>query len=65
MNQDFQPVYRITPVITKALMSIEADRQVITDLPMTPGLLQSLRRTQKGSCHYLCGCQLQRLPLTY
>ena len=62
MHQDFQPVYRITPLITKALMSIEADRQVITDLPMTPGLLQSLRESARLiSTHYSTQIEGNRL----
>jgi hypothetical protein len=29
----FAPVYSITPAITKALMSIDADRQAVADRP--------------------------------
>lgn len=43
----FKPTFTLTPAITKALMEIEACRQVITDLPLTVSMLSSLRRTAK------------------
>ena len=58
----FQPVYRMTPTITKALMAIEADRQAITDLPMTSRVLQSLRESARLlSTHYSTQIEGNRL----
>lgn len=43
----FDPRYRITGKVAKALMSIEADRQVVATLPLTTPMLDSLRRTAR------------------
>ncbi len=43
----FDPRYRITGKVAKALMSIEADRQVVTTLPLSTRMLDSLRRTAR------------------
>ncbi|MCY2939591.1 MAG: Fic family protein [Planctomycetota bacterium] len=43
----FAPKYRITGKVAKALMSIEADRQVVATLPLTAPMLDSLRRTAR------------------
>jgi len=49
----FDPKYRITGKIAKALMAIEADRQVVAGLPLTSPMLDSLRRTARLlSTHY-------------
>ena len=49
----FKPKIAITPVITKALMEIEACRQAITALPLTVSMLDSLRHTARLlSTHY-------------
>ena len=49
----FQPRFIITPAITKALMVIEADRQVAAGRPLTARMLDSLRRTARLlSTHY-------------
>ena len=49
----FQPRFTITPAITKALMAIEADRQLVAGLPLTTRMLDSLRRTARLlSTHY-------------
>lgn len=65
MVKHFQPVYRITPPITKALMAIEADRQAITDLPMTSQMLQSLRESARLlSTHYSTQIEGNRLTET-
>ena len=43
----FLPVYRITPGMAAALMSIEADRQAALDLPhrrLDPGVVQVTHR---------------------
>ncbi|MBM4077937.1 MAG: cell filamentation protein Fic, partial [Planctomycetes bacterium] len=43
----FEPHFRITGKVAKALMSIEADRQVVSTLPLTVSMLNSLRRTAR------------------
>ncbi len=58
----FSPVYRITPAITKALMSIEADRQAVSDLPIDVTVLASLRETARlVSTHYSTQIEGNRL----
>jgi Fic family protein len=58
----FQPVYRITPAITKALMSIEADRQAVSGLPLDVTVLASLRETARlVSTHYSTQIEGNRL----
>lgn len=49
----FAPVFAITPVIARALMRIEAARQSILTLPVTPRVLARLRETARlYSTHY-------------
>ena len=49
----FNPVYSITPAIAQALMRIEAVRQQVELLPITPRVLASLRETARlVSTHY-------------
>jgi Fic family protein len=49
----FRPVFIITPAIAKALMHIEALKQEIDTLPITPTVLASLRETARlESIHY-------------
>ncbi len=43
----FHPVFSLTPKATKALMAIEADRQVVATLPLSAPMLDSLRRTAR------------------
>src|ERR1043165_7072268 len=43
----FQPRYSLTAKATKALMAIEADRQVVATLPLTAPMLDSLRKTAR------------------
>ncbi len=43
----FEPHYRITGKIAKALMAIEADRQIVSSLPLTAPMLESLRRSAR------------------
>ncbi|GDX80791.1 cell division protein Fic [Deltaproteobacteria bacterium] len=43
----FQPNFRVTGSIANALVAIEADRQVVTLLPLTAPMLDSLRRTAR------------------
>lgn len=58
----FDPVYRITPAITRALMSIEADRQAVSDLPIDVAVLASLRETARlVSTHYSTQIEGNRL----
>ena len=58
----FSPNYRITGGITKALMSIEADRQAVANLPLDVELLASLRETARLiSTHYSTQIEGNRL----
>lgn len=41
----FEPRLQITARIAKALMAIEADRQIISTLPLSVPVLESLRRS--------------------
>jgi len=43
----FNPNYRIAGPAARALMSIEADRQIVAALPLTARMLDSLRRTAR------------------
>ena len=43
----FQPRFSLTARAAKALMAIEADRQVVASLPLTAPMLDSLRRTAR------------------
>jgi Fic family protein len=43
----FEPRFQITPAITKDLMAIEADRQVIAQMPLDLEMLRSLRETAR------------------
>jgi Fic family protein len=58
----FAPVYTITPAIARALMSIEADRQAVSDLPIDVAALARLRETAKlVSTHYSTQIEGNRL----
>ena len=49
----FNPRFTITPAIASCLMRIEAVKQAITDLPISPSVLASLRETARlYSTHY-------------
>jgi Fic family protein len=49
----FKPTFSITPKIARSLMRIEAARQAVQDLPITPRELASLRATSRlFSTHY-------------
>jgi len=49
----FKPKYTITPVIANGLMRIEAVRQSLADLPITPKVIKTLRETARlYSTHY-------------
>lgn len=53
MPLKFKPLYSITPQIASALMRIEAAKQAIVDLPITPQMLTTLRETARlHSTHY-------------
>jgi Fic family protein len=58
----FSPVFTITPAIATALMAIEADRQVIMELPITVELLAGLRYSaQLAATHYSTQIEGNRL----
>jgi Fic family protein len=49
----FKPIFTITPAVANALMRIEAVKQAIRTLPITPRVLASLRETARiFSTHY-------------
>ena len=49
----FQPVFKITPAMARDLMRIEAAKQAIEPLPITPKVLANLRETARlFSTHY-------------
>ncbi len=53
MSAKFAPKFTITPSAAKALMRIEAVKQVFSDLPITPQMLAHLRETARlFSTHY-------------
>ncbi len=58
----FSPVFTITPAVATALMAIEADRQVIMELPITAELLAGLRYSaQLAAVHYSTQIEGNRL----
>ena len=58
----FIPRFDITPAITRALMSIEADRQAIIELPIDVEMLVSLRETARlTATHYSTQIEGNRL----
>ncbi len=49
----FSPKFTITPKIANCLMRIEAAKQAVQDLPITPSVLATLRETARlFSTHY-------------
>ena len=49
----FKPTFTITPNVARSLMRIEAARQAVEDLPITPSVLATLRATSRlYSTHY-------------
>ncbi|HWE53399.1 MAG TPA: hypothetical protein VG273_26635 [Bryobacteraceae bacterium] len=49
----FEPTFSITPKIAMSLMRIESARQAVSDLPITPAVLATLRETARlYSTHY-------------
>ena len=61
----FTPRYQITPAITKALISLEADRQAIIELPIDVEMLRSLRETARlAATHYSTQIEGNRLTQT-
>lgn len=49
----FNPNFKITPKLTRALMKIEALKESIKNLPITPGVMRTLRETARlKSVHY-------------
>ncbi len=60
----YDPQFRITPAIAKALMTIEACRQAIDDLPVTVTLLTALREIARlQATHYSTQIEGNRLTL--
>lgn len=58
----FKPKYRITPPIAANLMRIEAAKQAVDDLPITPAVLESLRASARlFSTHYSTQIEGNRL----
>ena len=53
MPKTFNPIYTISPATASALMKIEAVKQEVSGLPITPKILASLRETARlYSTHY-------------
>jgi Fic family protein len=60
----FAPRFEIIPAIARALMSIEADRQAIQELPVDVEMLASLRETARlVATHYSTQIEGNRLTL--
>ena len=58
----FEPRFSLTPHATKSLMAIEADRQVVTRLPLTIRMLENLRRSARlVSTHFSTQIEGNRL----
>jgi len=58
----FEPKFEISPGLAKALMSIEGDRQAISNLPLTPVVLKSLKESARlMSTHYSTQIEGNRL----
>jgi len=58
----FAPNYRITPAIAKALMSVEADRHAVIELPIDIAMLASLKETAMlAATHYSTQIEGNRL----
>ena len=58
----FNPKYQITPEITKYLMSIEGNKEVIKTLPINARILASLRETAKlMTTHYSTAIEGNRM----
>ena len=61
-NGVFTPHFHITPAITNALMSVEADRQAVDQLPIDVEMLASLRETARlVATHYSTQIEGNRL----
>lgn len=62
MTQTFQPRFTVTPDIAKALMRIEAVKETMIRLPITPRVLAHLRETARlFSTHYSTQIEGNRL----
>lgn len=58
----YKPTFTITPKITNALMKIEALKESIKNLPITPGVMKTLRETARlQSTHYSTQIEGNRL----
>lgn len=62
MNGMFKPAFTITPAMAKVLMSIEADRLAVDELPMDVAMLAGLRESAKLlATHYSTQIEGNRL----
>lgn len=60
----FDPVFKISPTVAKALMAIEAARTAVASLPVTAQLIASLRESARLlSTHYSTQIEGNRLTL--
>ena len=60
----FKPKFTITSILAKTLMRIEAAKQIVADLPMTPKVQARLRETARLlSTHYSTQIEGNRLTL--
>lgn len=58
----FNPIFQITPALTKVLMDIEASRQAVSELPITIKVLESLRESARlTATHYSTQIEGNRL----
>ncbi len=58
----FTPKFTITPNVANCLMRIEAAKQAVSDLPITPSVLASLRESARlYSTHYSTMIESNRL----
>jgi len=58
----YKPTFTITPKITNALMKIEVLKESIKNLPITPGVMKTLRETARlQSTHYSTQIEGNRL----
>jgi len=61
-QEGFSPIFTITPEIAMGLMRVEAVRQAIVDLPITPRVLANLRESARLlSTHYSTTIEGNRL----
>jgi hypothetical protein len=54
----FEPKFSITAKVATSLMRIEAGRQALQDLPITPSVLATLRETARLPVARLSNCEV-------